>query len=215
MAAAGGAQQPLPFPPPPKTKTFNADALRTYRLTRAVFEANPALGLLLGELGADPGSVKCYASKKGSELQLHVADVMATLAQLKLDPAAEGWEAWAIGKDEAMQRRANRLGLAPTKACLAKAEADGLDTGPESAGRAGEPAPHERQTAQTRLAQLVADGASLEEPDTFKTNKHYNINADVEEIYKRWDNQVSAEELPFYETVIRCVSSFLIQNSSF
>ncbi len=161
------------------------------------------MGLLLQELGAEAKGAKCYASKKGSELQVHVSDVMEALRRLQADPACEGWEAWAIGKDEEMQRRANRLGITPTKAWLARAADAGL--GSSSGETTGDkmPAPHEKQTAQTRLAQAVADGASLEEPDTFKTNKHYNINADVEDIYRRWDQQVSAEELPVYEQIVR------------
>ena len=149
--------------------------------------------MLLHDLGADAKSAKCYASKRGSELQVHVSDVMEALQRLKAEPACEGWDAWAIGKDEAMQRRANRLGMTPTKACLARAADAGLG-GAVSSGGGGDgdmPVPHEKQTAQTRLAQAVADGASLEEPDTFKTNKHYSINADVEDIYQRWDQQVS------------------------
>jgi hypothetical protein len=189
--AAGAAG--LKFPPPPKTKTFNAEALRTYRLTRAVYEDTPALGQLLCELGADDTGAKVYASRKGSELQLHVSDVMAALERLKTEPAAEGWEAWAIGKDDAMRRRANRLGLTPTKDWLARAEAAGLGDALDCGGAGGDamPQPHEKETAQTRLARAVADGASLDEPDTFKTNKHYTINSDVEDIYRRWDQQVS------------------------
>ena len=65
-----------PFPPPPRTKTFSAEALEKYRLTRALYEATPALGALLAELrGGDARELKCYASLKGSELQLHVADI--------------------------------------------------------------------------------------------------------------------------------------------
>lgn len=191
--ASEGPGDGLKFPPPPRTKTFNAEALRTYTLTRAIYEDTPALGRLLMELGAEPKGAKCYASKKGSELQVHVSDVMVALEKLKADPAYTGWEAWAIGKDEAMQRRANRLGMTPTEAWLARAADAGLGGALDRGAAIGQqmPVPHEKQTAQTRLAQAVADGASLEEPDTFKTNKHYNINADVEEIYRRWDHQVS------------------------
>ena len=67
------------------------------------------------------------------------------------------------------------------------------------------PEPVEKQSALTRLAARVADGASLEAPDTFKTNKHYAVNADVEDIYKRWDAQVTPEELPVYTTIVRAL----------
>ena len=207
--AEGDEPAGLKFPPPPKTKTFNAEALRTYTLTRAIYEDTPALRLLLQELGADAEGSKCYASKKGSELQVHVSDVMAALQRFATDPVCEGWEAWAIGKDEVMQRRANRLGITPTKARLARAAAMGLGETLRRAESADDkmPVPYEKQTAQTRLAQAVADGASLEEPDTFKTNKHLSVNADVEDIYRRWDQQVSAEELPMYEQMVRALSA--------
>ena len=208
MAAAAAP----PFPPPPRTKTFSAEALEKYRLTRALYEATPALGALLAELrGGDARELKCYASLKGSELQLHVADIDEALRRLAAEGAAEGWEAWGIGKTEAQRRRANRLALAPTAARLAAAEAEGLgaalDLGAASGAAGGQrmPEPVEKQSALTRLAARVADGASLEAPDTFKTNKHYAVNADVEDIYKRWDAQVTPEELPVYTTIVRAL----------
>ena len=139
--AEGDEPAGLKFPPPPRTKTFNAEALRTYTLTRAIYEDTPALGLLLLELGADAEGAKCYASKKGSELQVHVSDVVAAVQRFATDPACEGWEAWAIGKDEVMQRRANRLGITPTKAWLARAAAAGLGETLRSSGSGGASSP--------------------------------------------------------------------------
>jgi hypothetical protein len=60
-------------------------------------------------------------------------------------------------------------------------------------------------TALSRLAARVADGQSLEAPDTFKTNPVYKVTKDIEEIYQRWDSQVSAEEMGVYEQLVRAL----------
>jgi hypothetical protein len=101
--AQRGELQPEPepagmsFPPPPRTKTFNAEALAKYRLTRAIYGAEPSLALLLVSLrGADKREPKCYASARGSELQFHVEDLELALAQLRNHAAAPDWQIWAV-----------------------------------------------------------------------------------------------------------------------
>jgi hypothetical protein len=118
--------EPLAFPPPPKTKTFNADALRKYRLTRAAYEATPSLGVLLAALrGEDKRQPKCYASLKGSQMELHVADLDEALAQLRAHEAGPDWDFWTVGKSEEEKRRAKRIALTPTAATLVRWEANG------------------------------------------------------------------------------------------
>lgn len=110
-----------------------------------------------------------------------------------------------VGKSEHEQQKAKRIAMTPTAAALRAAEAnvDGRYGAVPLSGGVNMPAPSVAETAITRLAKRVADGQSLESPDTFKTNPVYEVNKDVEDIYRRWDQHVTEEEFPVYEKIVR------------
>eukprot|EP01052_Picozoa_sp_SAG31_P026991 SAG31_NODE_2488_length_5620_cov_2.020830_4_plen_322_part_00 len=133
------------------------------------------------------------------------------MAALALDKAGAGWNVWAVGKTEHARLQARRVSLTPTAETLAahrtklesEPAAEKTASSPDSAGINSGPKPVEKDTALTRLAARIAKGASLEDPDTFKTCPDYQTNTHIEDIYKRWDSIVTPDEIVIYEPLIR------------
>lgn len=198
-----GCCAPLEWPAlPASVRKIDAVALDHHQRSRSALAANPELGQLLSEIVDSEREVTVHATRRAAVLQLPVHDVAA--AKQLLDArsnAIAGWSWQALGRSPAEQQRARKLAITATDAIMAAAGVK------HEQATVAEPLPQliHASTARGRRTADVLHGASLSDPETFKSGiaASYVRNDDIEDIHRRIEALVPQSELPMIETVVK------------